>query len=76
MKLNQAIIHIDIASNVLGGGQVDEQHVKIDEKTLPDGKTKMTFLAKKPNELGKTLEEVMNEVLELTSESLIRKLTK
>jgi hypothetical protein len=55
---------------------MDSEYIKLNEVALPDGKTKMIFLAKKPNDVDKTFDEVMNEIYNLASESLIRKLSK
>lgn len=71
--------HINDVSHHVGSGAATtqasdhDQYVKLDEVTLPDG-TKMKFFARKEN--APTLGEVMEEVYDLASEALIRKLSK
>lgn len=78
-KPSQAILHTDDVSGCRRSevatttSNDDCQYVKLDEKTLPDG-TKMKFYAHKDG--GPTFDEVMEDIYELASEALIRKLSK
>jgi hypothetical protein len=90
MKHNQAVLHKDDYSKLNGGGVVtaknDSEYVKLDEVTLPDGCTKMKFFAKKQlqndavgNDAerdGRTFDDIMDEVYDLASDALVRKLSK
>lgn len=82
MQHQQAMSHIDEPSPRPGGdvimsdehGEEQNKYVKLNEVTLPDGKTKLSFFAHKLD--APTLDEVMNDVLELASESLVRRFYK
>jgi hypothetical protein len=77
-KHNQAVPHTDVVScNPRSGAAAtskdDCEYVKLDEVKLPDG-TKMKFYARKEN--APAFDELMNEIYELASEALVRKLSK
>lgn len=81
-KHNQASQHTDVISKKsLGRGSGvatttsgdDYRYIKLDEVTLPDG-TNMRFYAHKDN--APTFDEIMDELYDLASEALVRKLSK
>jgi len=77
-KLTQAVPHTDVVScnprsGVAMTSNDDCEYVKLDEVKLPDG-TKMKFYARKDN--APTFDELMDDIYELASEALVRKLSK
>lgn len=78
-KRSQAILHTDVVSGSTRSGVAtttsndDSQYVMLDEQTLPDG-TKMKFYAHKTD--APTLDEILEDIYDLASEALIRKLSK